>query len=315
MIKINFSDMDRGFDKNNNFIMDIIKKNINDKVVISDQPDFLFFSCMGTEYRTYSNCVKIFFTGEPVVPNFNECDYAIGFDEIKFNNRYCKRPYFLYSDNPEKCNLSDEMLLNRKFCNFIYSNETRGTAVELRKKFALELMKYKHVDCPGRVLNNMENAITPRNGNWYEGKLNFIKNYKFTIAFENCMVSGYTTEKLEDPLLMHSIPIYWGNVDVGDYFNKDAFIYVNKNDFKSAIEQIVYLDTHDSEYLKMVRQEPIHKSNKGEFEDFLVQIILKGNTPFEKDPLGCAKKMTIPELSGKELLHELGKKIESRIIK
>lgn len=318
MIKINFTDMDRGFDKENNFLTDIIKKNFTDEICISDNPDFLFFSCIGTKHQSFKDCVKIFFTGEPVVPNFNECDYAIGFDDINFQQRYCKRPFWLYSEYPTESLLTDEQLVKRKFCNFIYSNETRGTAIELRKKFALELMKYKDVDCPGKVLNNMQNAITPRNGNWYEGKMEFIKDYKFTIAFENCKVSGYTTEKLEDPFLAHSIPIYWGNPDVTKYFNENAFICANgyEDDFSKIIERIIYLDNHDEEYIKMVRETPmiIRLDDKNKLEKFIVSIIEKGNHPFEKDPVGCAKKMTIPELSGKQLTKLLIGKMKNRLL-
>ena len=320
MIKIKFVDVHWEFNKENNFITDIINRNFGG-FEVSDTPDFLFFSCEGTEHYKYDNCVKIFFTGEPVTPDFNQCDYAIGYDELEFGNRYCKRPYWLNCAMPETITKSDEELLNRKFCNFIYSNETRGTAVELRKKFTLKLMEYKQVDCPGKVLNNMKDAIAPRHDNWEEGKRRFIEDYKFTISFENNKMIGYTTEKLEDPLYAHSVPIYWGNPNVKNYFNSNAFVFCNglEEDFEKyidiLIDRIIYLDTHDDEYLKMVKAPCMNTAYdvdkaRENLEKFVVGIIEKGNVPYEKDSLGLAKKMSIPDLSTKELVKRLVWKVK-----
>lgn len=325
MLKIKFVDVHWEFDREDNFIIDIIKRNFGD-YEISDKPDFLFFSCEGTEHYKYDNCVKIFFTGEPVTPDFNQCDYAIGYDDLVFGERFCKRPYWATRMVPKTTTKSDEELLNRKFCNFVYSNETRGTAVELRKKFALKLMEYKHVDCPGKVLNNMTDAIAPRHNNWEEGKLRFIEDYKFTIAFENNKMIGYTTEKLEDPLYAHSVPIYWGNPNVKTFFNGDAFVFCNglEEDFDknidSIIERIIYLDTHDDEYLKMVKAPCMNdsydtKKAKEDLENFVVGIFKKGNVPYEKDALGLAKKMSIPDLSSKELVNRLFWKVKYHLRK
>lgn len=311
MLKIKFVDVHWEFDKKSNFITDIIERNF-EGYEFSDSPDFLFFSCEGTEHYKYDNCVKIFFTGEPVTPDFNQCDYAIGYDELEFGERYCKKPYWQNRMKPSTTTKSDEELLNRKFCNFIYSNETRGTSVELRKKFALELMKYKNVDCPGKVLNNMKDAIASRHDNWEEAKIRFIEDYKFTIAFENNKMLGYTTEKLEDPLYAHSVPIYWGNPNVGNEFNSQAFVYCDggEENFEEVIEEIIYLDTHDEEYLKMIRTPCMNENynvekEKEKLEKFIVDILNRGNVPFEKDALGFAKKMSIPDLSTSELVKRL----------
>lgn len=311
MIKIKFVDVHWEFNKESNFIIQILQ-NHNIEYEYSDCPDYLFFSCEGTEHYKYDKCVKIFFTGEPVTPDFNQCDYAIGYDDLSFGERFCKRPYWMSRSMPQKITKSDDELLNRKFCNFVYSNEIRGTAVELRKQFALKLMEYKHIDCPGKVLNNMQNAISPRHDNWESGKLRFIEDYKFTIAFENNSMIGYTTEKLEDPLYAHSVPIYWGNSNVIKYFNQDAFLYCNGGEevFDSIIQRIIYLDTHDDAYLAMVKTPCMLNSydvtqEKEKLEQFIINIIEKGNIPYEKDALGFAKKMSIPDLSSKELASRL----------
>lgn len=152
-IKVNITDFYGDVKKDNNLYVNLLKKYYN--VQISEQPDFLFYSCLGYKHLNYKNCVKIFLTGENVLPDFNECDYACGFDYIDFGDRYFHKNYMI----PDRsiCNRFDvdESYLNRKFCNFIYSNANIGEGAVLRQEFCKKLMQYKHVDCPGKILNNM----------------------------------------------------------------------------------------------------------------------------------------------------------------
>ena len=273
----------------NNFLLKILKKYYD--VKFSDTPDFLFYNVFGNNFEKYQNCTKIFFTNEVVAPNFNNCDYAIGYDYIDFENRYFRFPhtYREFDKNIlDKSNITPNMA-ERKFCNFIYSNETYGEGAILRKEFCKQLAKYKRVDCPGKVLNNMGNAITPRQGDFTKGKLEFIKNYKFTIAFENASYEGYTTEKLVHAFLANTIPIYWGNPEVTRDFNPKAFI--NCHDYSSldeVIQKVIELDNDDEAYLKMLREPCVnsdYKFDKQErLEKFLINIIEKGNKPFNKNP-------------------------------
>lgn len=281
-ITVNFCDFCANFDASR--FLSPLKKRY--EIEFSDEPQFLFYSCFGNKYKKFNNCIKIFYSGENVRPDFNECDYAIGFDYIKFEDRYFRH---LRDVRKSFANTTDQVLLDRKFCNFIYFNASSGEGAKKRQDFCIQLAKYKHVDCPGLVLNNMQDAITPRFGNWAEGKLDFIKNYKFTIAFENSSTPGYVTEKLLQPLQANSVPIYWGDPVVTRQFNPKAF--VNCHDFESVeavIEYIKYLDTHDDAYLTMLHQ-PAMQPDYGlaqhpTLEEFLVNIIEKGYQPQAKDP-------------------------------
>src|SRR6185312_1919390 len=116
-----------------------------------------------------------------------------------------------------------------------------------RIDFFHKLSEYKKVDSAGRYLNNVGHSV--------ENKKEFIKDYKFVISFENSCYPGYTTEKLIEPMLVNSIPIYWGNPRVGEDFNTRSF--VNINDFKSfdeAIQYIIELDNDDEKYLESASQ-------------------------------------------------------------
>ncbi len=282
-IKINFRDFGGGFNPQDNKIINILRKRYH--VIIDENPDFLFYSCYNTNFLKINNCVKIFFSGEAVSPDFNECDYAISCDYINFENRAIRVDRYV----PHNKNEITADMLKRKFCNFIYSNDTNGHGAKTRKDFCKKLMEYKHVDCPGKVLNNMQDAIEPRSGKWAKGKLDFIKDYKFTIAFENCSKIGYVTEKLMQPLRSHSIPIYYGDPEVTREFNPKAF--VNCHDFKSfdeAIEYIKYLDNNDEAYMDMLCEPPMQANyvyDPHKMENFLFSIIESGNKPLPKVPI------------------------------
>lgn len=307
-LKINFCCMPKLFDYENNYFTDVINKYF-DGYEISEEPDFLFYSVFGIEHFKYENCVKIFITEEACAPDFNECDYAIGFDWIQFEDRYLRRPLWIeerrfYNNYYE---ISDEEALKRKFCNFVYFNEDSGEGTSFRKKFVQRLSEYKRVDCPGKVLNNMKaNLIGRYEGDFRKSKVDFVKDYKFTIAFENTQYRGYTTEKILHPFVGRSVPIYWGNPLVERDVNKNAFINCNgyEKDIDTIINKIVEIDKDDEKYLEMFHANPMSEEfNVHELEDFelfVKNILEKGNTPYNRDPRNFAKRMGVNSMSRKQ---------------
>ncbi len=58
-----------------------------------------------------------------------------------------------------------------------------------------------------------------------ENKIGTIKNYRFTLCYENTKeTTGYITEKIFDCFAAGTIPIYWGASNVATYIPKDCFI-------------------------------------------------------------------------------------------
>lgn len=114
-----------------------------------------------------------------------------------------------------------------------------------RINFYHQLSIYKRVDSGGKYLNNI-GQIVPQ-------KMDFIKDYKFVFAFENSSYDGYTTEKIIQPLIAHSIPIYWGNPKINIDFNNKAFINANQS-IKKTIEQIIKIDNNDELAIEMLMQ-------------------------------------------------------------
>jgi len=245
-IKIDFSDFWGGFDKTNNYFYNLLKDEFD--VIITDNPDYLFFSVFGNKHLNYK-CKKIFYTGENMAPPLHYCDYSFSFDYLDDERNYRLPHYLLYDGYYElqRPKIIDESLAKRKFCNFVVSNN----GCQERNNFYTELSKYKKVDSGGRFANNIGYAV----GN----KVNFQSEYKFSIAFENNAYRpqhpGYTTEKIMEPMTVNSIPIYWGNPEIGKEFNTKSFINVYDYDsIDSVINYIEYLDNNDKKYLELLNQ-------------------------------------------------------------
>ncbi len=251
-LKICFVDFWKGFDSSNNFLIDFLNNYF--EVELSNEPDYCIFSNYGFENLKFNHCIKIQFVGENMVPDFNLADYALGFHHLDFGDRYLRFPLYIVYGNyfipgaykalrQEKVIENTSELLNRKFCNFVYSNAE--TADPIRKSFFEALSKYKKVDAGGKYLNNIGYQIPD--------KMDFIKDYKFTIAFENSVCEGYTTEKIFEPMVMKSVPIYFGNPLVDRDFNSDTFVWLkNPSKIKETIEEIIHLDSTDNDYLAML---------------------------------------------------------------
>lgn len=243
VIKINFVDFYPGFDYKKIFLYNYLSSYYH--LEISDKPDYLFCSCFGYNHWKYQDCIKIFYTAENLVPDFNIYDYGIGFHHMSLDDRYFRLPLWLARswfvwDKLVGKNI-ESSLSKRKFCNFVFSNS--GWADPIRETFFRELSKYKRIDSGGAFLNNIGYRVPD--------KLEFIKDYKFTIAIENSAVSGYTTEKLTDSMQVNSLPIYYGNPLVQCDFNTESFVHLR--DFKNmqeCIDYIIALDKDDSLYLE-----------------------------------------------------------------
>lgn len=248
--KIKYIDFYKDFDPQNNFLQHIIKS-IGCETELSDEPDYLICSVFGHEAlnKKYDNCIKIFFTGENLCPDFNLYDYAVGFEYLDFGDRYMRWPlYYAYGQGvwdllmSKHINPHDKLAGKTGFCSFVYSNN-RGDFI--REKFFQELSKYKKVNSGGRYMNNIGMPEGVKN------KIEFESRHKFSIAFENSSHPGYTTEKLIQAFAANTVPIYWGDPGVKKVFNPESFVFVN--DFESldeVVNKVREIDQNDELYLK-----------------------------------------------------------------
>lgn len=272
-LKIKFVDF-WGINPYDNFITNSLKKNY--EVIVTDSPDYLFFSVFGYSHLKY-DCIKIMFVGENIVPDFNLCDYAMGFDFLDFGDRYMRLPLYMLFENfkelPITKEIDPETVLNRKFCSIVISNAQVSNPI--RERFFRLLSEYKQVDSGGRLWNNVGGPVA--------NKLEFIREYKFNIAFENSSVLGYTTEKIMDAMTAGTMPVYWGNPWVGRDFNERSFVNVNSfSSLEEAVEHIVELDNDDELYLKKMKEPWVNDSSIFDWEnrlaEFLTHIVEKPQT-------------------------------------
>lgn len=269
-IRINFVDFWGGFNPWDNYFVNLLKDDYN--IEISNTPDYLFFSIFGNQNQYYGNCKRIFYTGENIPPPMHMVDYAMSFDYLEIETHYRIPHYLLYPGYYELTDKKiDEKLLDRKFCSFIVSNG----ACEIRNNFMQKLSKYKKVDSGGRFMNNVGYSV--------DNKVEWIKGYKFNIAFENNAYRpqhiGYTTEKIMEPMTVNTIPIYWGNPRIDLEFNTKSFInYPEFSTEEDMIDFIIEMDKNDDKYMDMMKQpwlpnnEIIEKNKVENIKGFLHQI-------------------------------------------
>jgi hypothetical protein len=250
-IKLFFTDFWPLFDPEDNYFLDVLRPEF-DIELDDENPDFLIYSVFGTRFHRY-DCVRIFYTGENVRPDMSLCDYSFSFD-FSDDPRMFRLPLYPFFGDPEK--LLDrplvENIMKRKneFCNFIYSN----CGPQKRVSFFKNLNKYKKVTSAGRFMNNT--GIPLRN------KREFISRFKFTIAFENESYPGYTTEKIFEPMLVDSLPVYWGNPLIHRDFNKKSFLnYYDFDSDEELIERIIEIDRNDDLWAEYLSQ-PYYENNR-----------------------------------------------------
>ena len=224
------------------------------------------------QHHRYDDSIKILLNGENFVADFNAFDYAVGFDYLTFEDRYLRSPLFAHYrsfgnlvDRVER--LSDEQLLNRKFCSFVVSNADFGDP--MRKRFFEQLSKYKPVASGGRWMNNVGGPV--------KDKVDFCRRYKFNIAFENSASPGYTTEKIMEAYAAESVPIYFGNPTVETDFRLESMVRVTgEDDIERAVEEVIRLDKDDAAYLAKCRERcfavPDPRVYERELEAFLCHI-------------------------------------------
>lgn len=255
-LTIHFSDFWNTFDPRTFWIYKLLAE-MYDIVQSSINPELLVYSDYGIMHLKYA-CHKIYYSHENRRANPNLCDYSFTFHGLGGNHRFfsnlAEDQYYYevlseyYSETVKEWRATPKT----RFCNFVVSN---GDPQE-RIRFCRQLMKYKHVDCPGKVLNN--HPPFDVHGYQYSLKYSFISHYKFTIAFENESVVRYTTEKILHPFIVGSIPIYWGNPRVAELFNPKSFI--NCHDYRSfdeVISRVAAIDQDERLYAAYRAESPI----------------------------------------------------------
>ena len=274
-MKIAFTDFWDGFVPHHNFFLYLFEDIFDDVELVSPaEADVLIYSCFGRqEHRAYSptSKIKIFYTGENLRPNFNECTYSLTFDFDNYGGRNVRIPLWLMQidwfdkvnyTNPQYVIPSSELDQNKwiqkekdKFCCAVFNN-----ADNRRVSMVEALRNYKPVETFGKPF-----------GNWFYGediKYDKISQYKFNICFENAIYPGYYTEKLIHAKCAGCIPLYYADHHSHLDFNPKSFI--NLYDYENTTDLARHVIKVDqSEVLsEQIRNEPLFVVSPEEiFED------------------------------------------------
>lgn len=226
-----------------------------------DPAEFIIYGHIGHGHRL-QNGVKIYWSQELYGPDWKECDYAIIPHKVDDPRAYYL-PIYAFDQHLEpmiRKTLPDPAAIRTAkphFCSLLCAYADRTT--RRRQEFFHVLNRRRKVDSAGPVLNNTGFRV-PKGGdglNRYGHKIRWIQSYRFNIAFENRLCPGWTTEKLVDPLHVHTIPIHWGDPRVKEDFNPDSFICAD--DFPSLealADYVLHVDDTPDLYARYVQAPP-----------------------------------------------------------
>jgi GR25 family glycosyltransferase involved in LPS biosynthesis len=277
-LRVGFSDMWENFNPSYNFFTLMLAAagaKLDPPVEVVGGPataedSVVIFGPFGTEWtKLPAEQPKIHFTGENTEPlDGPGVKLNLGFHHFDMvNEEYLRFPLWILEidwfgadatriANPkpiplEACTtvLAADVARKKKFCAFVVSNPTNPA----RNAAFQWLSEYKRVDSAGRHMNNMGDGIFAGagGGGGELRKLEFLRDYKFCLAYENNSARGYTTEKFLHAKAAGCIPIYWGDPAVERDFSLAGAI--DARDFKSPdelIEAVRRIDENDSEWLK-----------------------------------------------------------------
>ena len=241
------------------FFVNMLKSDFNIEVT-NDQPDFLMCSWPGNSHLNYS-CPKIFYSGENRAPDFETYQWCMTHDFNSDPRHYRLPIYLLFGDAYKLLEPKPpvEQLWNRKFCRVMFGKRAPAS-VSPREEYFHRLCAYKQVDSFGTHFNNMGRQVP------IERNVELTREYKFALAFENHSAPGWTTEKIFFPMLANSIPIYWGNPEIGREFNTRSFVNCHEYpNFDAVIARIKELDQNEEEYAKVIAEPWYTNSQVNEF--------------------------------------------------
>jgi len=250
--------------------------------VLSSDPEVAFYSAFSPQFKPYDdprvgalasiispgNYIRVFLSGENFEPFMEHCDFAITFSTRTRHPNHLRLPLGVYENRgwgygPNRLvkapNTDWKRVAQEKtaFCNFVYNHD-----VAHRNSIFAALSEYKRVDAAGRCCNNMNGWTVPLVPNRLQGKLGFLRRYKFTLAIENSVWPGYMTEKLVDPMFVNSIPIYVGDPQAKLSFDPGS--YIDSTCFPSIVAMLDYVrgvDNNPELYREMLAA-PFYRDNR-----------------------------------------------------
>jgi len=158
----------------------------------------------------------------------------------------------------EKLFVHDEKPKNSQKHFLMYAQSNCG--IKYREEAFDELSEIGHVHQGGPCWGlkheraKVSEHITIDREGGKKGNKNIYKDYRFALVMENKNHTGFISEKIINSFLGGAIPVWYGTQDIFKVFNKDAFIYYDVEDPKSAVNKIAYLEYNRTAYDEMLEQ-------------------------------------------------------------
>jgi hypothetical protein len=125
------------------------------------------------------------------------------------------------------------------FMSIITSNKTYTRGHRNRIECAMRIKKYfgSYIDLYGRGFNN------------FNDKWDVLSPYRYHISIENSVEKNYFSEKIIDPILAHSLPLYHGCPNISDFFDLPDYLKISDlSSFDKVKKKIKYLIENPSIY-------------------------------------------------------------------
>jgi hypothetical protein len=149
-----------------------------------------------------------------------------------------------------------------KLVSIIYSNKSSGLpGYRLRHAVAA-----KYSDMIDLFGNGSPNPV--------EFKEEALCDYMFTIVIENISDDNYFTEKIVDPMLVGTVPVYWGCPNIDDFFDPNGILNFTHGGFETILKSL-----NGDLYQKLLphAKKNFNIAKKYEVtEDWIYENILKG---------------------------------------
>ncbi len=186
-----------------------------------------------------------FFSGEPSDSRFYGKGFLSQFDHVIATHKNIKNKNFINSNTALNWHFGRGTASGK--INFDFAMLKAMPLPEKQKNISVITSRLNMM--PGHLKRlKFLDALRSRYGDkidyfgkgvrFIDDKAEAILPYKFHICLENSPEKNYWTEKFADPLLGFAVPIYFGDKSIFDYFDKNAFYFIDIGEPDKAFEII-----------------------------------------------------------------------------
>ena len=187
-----------------------------------------------------------------IYPELDDPEFMSLFD-LEFSYRQTADIWHPYLDTSHSETLTRPLKRRRRqLCSAFVSSKFNKSN---RQQYMAELSRYLPIASYGRFQRNRR-LLFDRGE---KTKLRVLRNYTYTLAFENSLAEDYVTEKFFQPLMTGAIPIYLGAPNVEDFAPGDN-CYIDAARFPDPRDLAAYIRDADVMSFHAWRNKPLRSA-------------------------------------------------------